>query len=143
MARDPSSPLKTLGLLAKEYGMRVKRTFLATLLVLTVCIFWSLQVGAYGLFTADPPASGQCTQCHTDWPGATHTLHQGLTGCATCHSFPDPVRPLACLNCHDGTATLNLHGGLQGPGDEYYCGYCHAGVDTERQSWGELKALFH
>jgi hypothetical protein len=123
--------------------MRIKQTILATILVLTICTFWSLQVGAYGLFTADPPASGQCSQCHTDFPGATHDVHTAAFNCSACHSFPNPVQTSTCIVCHDGSDTLNLHGGLQGPGDEYYCGYCHAGVDTETQSWGELKALFH
>jgi len=123
--------------------MRIKQMLPAILLVLTICTFWSLQVGAYSLFTADPPESSRCTQCHTDWPGATHDFHQGETSCSTCHSFPDPVQPMACLNCHDSGDVFDAHSPLEGPGDTNYCGYCHGGVGAETQSWGELKALFH
>ncbi len=121
--------------------MRIKRTLLATLLIVTACTFWSLQAGAYGVFTADPTDSGKCSQCHTDWPGATHTVHTAFS-CSLCHSGSDPVAPSSCLTCHDGADLLNLHSPLAGPGDAAYCGYCHAGVNTEDHSWGEMKALF-
>ena len=121
--------------------MRTKQTLLATLLVLTVCTFWSLQVGAYGVFHADPVDSGKCSQCHDDWPGATHTTHQSFS-CNLCHSGSDPVETSSCLTCHDGSDTMDLHTSFEGPGDAAYCGYCHAGVHTEDHSWGEMKALF-
>ena len=124
--------------------MRITRTLLALLCVLAVSVLWNLQVGAYGVFTADPPESSNCTQCHTDWPGATHTVHQAFS-CNNCHiPFGTPVAPSACTGCHDGaTAILTLHSPLEGPGDQSYCGYCHAGVGAESRNWGGVKALFH
>ena len=123
--------------------MRIKRMIMAVLCVVAVSILWSLQVGAYGVFTADPPESSNCSQCHTDWPGDTHTVHQAFS-CDNCHiPFGTPVAPSSCAGCHDGaTALLNLHSPLEGPGDQAYCGYCHAGVGAENLNWGETKALF-
>jgi len=117
------------------------RTVLASLLVLTVVALFGLQAGAYTLFTADPPESGRCTQCHDDWPGATHTFHQTFA-CSNCHINDDPVAPTACLNCHELVDIFDLHSPLEGPGDMNYCGYCHEGVSNETHSWGEMKALF-
>jgi hypothetical protein len=121
----------------------MKRTILAVVCVLAVSILWNLQVGAYGLFTADPPESSRCSQCHTDWPGATHTDHQSFS-CSTCHGdFSNPVASSSCSGCHNGAAALlDLHAPLEGPGDQSYCGYCHLGVDAESRNWGEVKSLF-
>jgi len=123
--------------------MRIKRTILGLLCVLTVAILWNLQVGAYGVFTADPPESSNCSQCHTDWPGATHSFHQSFA-CDNCHpDFITPVVSSSCTGCHNGASSiLNLHSSLEGPGDMRYCGYCHEGVGAESRNWGEVKALF-
>ena len=124
--------------------MRIKRTILALMCVLAVSILWNLQVGAYELFTAEPPESSNCSQCHTDWPGDTHTAHQDFS-CDNCHiPFGTPVATNSCTGCHDGaTAIQNLHSGFEGPGDQAYCGYCHEGVAAESRNWGGVKALFH
>ena len=123
--------------------MRVKRTILGLFCVLTVSLLWSLQAGAYNVFTADPPESSNCSQCHTDWPGTTHSVHQAFE-CSNCHISGEPVAPSSCAGCHGGAvAILTLHSPLEGPGDMNYCGYCHEGVGVERRNWGEIKALFH
>jgi len=124
--------------------MRIKRMLVAVVLLLAVTVLWNLQVGAYDVFTADPPPSSNCSQCHTDWPGATHTDHQAFD-CDSCHMrFGSPVEPSSCAGCHDGAESLlNLHSPFEGPGDMAYCGYCHDGVSSESRNWGEVKALFH
>lgn len=124
--------------------MRIRRMIPVLLLVLAVSLLWNLQVGAYGIFTAEPPESGNCSQCHTDWPGATHTMHQAFD-CDSCHiPFGSPVASSACAGCHDGEdAILELHSPFEGPADMAYCGYCHEGVSAESRNWGEVKALFH
>ena len=123
--------------------MRIRRTVIAVVSLLAISILWNPQVGAYGVFTAEPPESSNCSQCHTDWPGATYTVHQDFS-CNNCHiPFGTPVAPSSCASCHGGAETLlNLHSPLEGPGDQRYCGYCHAGVDNESQNWGEVKALY-
>lgn len=123
--------------------MRIKRTFLGLLCVLAVSFLWNLQVDAYDVFTATPPESANCSQCHTDWPGATHTFHRTFS-CDNCHiPFGTPVESNACSGCHDGEAAiLTLHSPLEGPGDQSYCGYCHESVGAESHNWGEIKALF-
>ena len=120
--------------------MRTKLTLTTMLLVLAIGALWSVQVGAYGVFTADPPEASNCSQCHTDWPGATHTVHQAFD-CSACHAN-DPVQTNSCAGCHDAGDLLDLHSPLEGLGDMAYCGYCHAGVGTEKRNLGEMKALF-
>lgn len=123
--------------------MKIMQTLLAVLLVLAICTIGSTKVGAYSTFLADPPASGHCSQCHDDWPGATHTFHQGFS-CTNCHSGSDPVAPSSCSGCHGGASAIqNLHSSFEAPGDGNYCGFCHEGVNAETHSWGEVKALFH
>jgi hypothetical protein len=123
--------------------MTIKRTMIGVAVLAATSILWTLQVGAYGVFTADPPESSNCSQCHTDWPGATHNIHQAFE-CNNCHiPFGSPVEPSACSACHVAADILTLHSPLEGPGDMAYCGYCHAGVDSESRNWGEVKALFH
>jgi hypothetical protein len=121
--------------------MRTRRTIFTTLLILSIGLLWSMQAGAYGLFTADPPESGNCSQCHTDWPGATHTVHMGFD-CGLCHVDEMPVPVSSCSGCHPAAGLLEAHSPLEGPGDMFYCGYCHDGVGNESRSWGELKDLF-
>nr|MEE4267353.1 hypothetical protein [Candidatus Krumholzibacteria bacterium] len=121
--------------------MRNKPKLMVALLVILVSSFLSLQVGAYGLFQATPPESGQCSQCHSDWPGATHTIHTGF-GCASCHVEELPVAVSSCATCHPAANLLTAHSPLEGPGDLAYCGYCHAGTGTEHFNMGEIKALF-
>lgn len=121
--------------------MRSRRTLTITLLILAVGVFWSLQAGAYGLFTADPAEAGNCSQCHTDWPGDTHTVHMSFS-CDNCHVDDAPVPVSSCSGCHPAGALLELHAPLVGPGDGQQCGVCHEGVANEAQSWSELKELF-
>jgi hypothetical protein len=117
--------------------------FIALVLLIGVSILWNLQVGAYDVFTADPPASSNCSQCHTDWPGATHDFHSGAFSCDNCHNpFGTPVATSSCSACHPAGGVLELHSPLEGPGDQAYCGYCHAGVNAEERNWGEVKSLF-
>lgn len=122
--------------------MRNKSKLMVALLVILVSSFLSLQAGAYGLFTATPPESGQCSQCHTDWPGATHSFHTAAFSCGSCHVDELPVAVSSCASCHPAGGLLTAHSPLEGPGDMAYCGYCHAGVDNERYNIGEIKALF-
>jgi hypothetical protein len=121
--------------------MRIKPTLKIAVLVLLTVSFYSLQAGAYNLFSADPPESANCSQCHTDWPGATHTVHQAFA-CSLCHTDDLPVAVNACSGCHVAENMLELHSPLEGPGDLNYCGYCHEGTDTDWRSLGDLKALF-
>jgi hypothetical protein len=120
--------------------MRTRRTITA-LLILSIGIFWGLQAGAYGLFTADPPESGNCSQCHSDWPGDAHTVHMSFD-CGLCHVDDAPVPVSSCNGCHDPAELLDLHSPLEGPGDQFFCGYCHEGVTAEAHDWSELKQLF-
>lgn len=122
--------------------MKFKRTMIGVV-VLVISMLWNLQVGAYSVFKADPPESSNCSQCHSDWPGATHTVHQAFD-CSSCHiPFGSPVETSTCSVCHNAADLLTLHSPLEGPGDQSYCGYCHAGVSSETRNWGEVKALFH
>ncbi len=123
--------------------MKFKRTMIGVVVLVAISILWNLEVGAYGVFTADPPESSNCSQCHSDWPGATHTVHQGLFDCSSCHiPFGSPVETSSCAGCHDAAGLLTQHSQLEGPGDLAYCGYCHSGVSSETRNWGEVKALF-
>lgn len=122
-------------------AMNIKRTILSLLVVVTISLLWAFQVGAYSLFTSDPPDAGRCSQCHTDWPGATHTVHTAFS-CSNCHIDDDPVAPSACSGCHPAADVLTAHGGVEAPGDARYCGYCHAGVSAENRTLDELKALY-
>ena len=119
--------------------MRIKRLVVIATLIVTVGLFWSLQAGAYQLFTAD---DGNCSQCHTTWPGeGEHSLHTGF-GCSICHFESDPVPSSSCSMCHGGAEViLQVHAGVQAPYGEY-CGYCHDAVGVECRSWTELKNIF-
>ena len=124
--------------------MKFKRTMVGVVVLVAISMLWNLQVGAYGVFKADPPESSNCSQCHSDWPGATHTFHSDAFNCNNCHiPFNTPVETSACAVCHDAADLLTLHSPLEGPGDQAYCGYCHEGVSSETRRWGEVKALFH
>lgn len=122
--------------------MRIKLTFKITLLVLVLGTLWSLQAGAYNLFTAEPPEASNCSQCHSDWPGATHSVHTAAFDCGVCHTDDLPVPVNACAGCHPAADLLTLHSPLEGPGDMNYCGYCHAGTDTYEGTLDHLKALY-
>ena len=124
--------------------MQIKRMMIAVVLLVAVTILWNRQVVAYNVFLADPPESSNCSQCHSDWPGATHTFHQAFA-CGSCHiPFGSPVETNTCSGCHNGAESLlTLHSPLEGPGDQAYCGYCHEGVGAESRNWGEVKVLFH
>ena len=123
--------------------MKFKQTMIGVVVIVAISVLWNLEVGAYGVFTADPVESGNCTQCHTDWPGATHDFHKDAFDCNSCHiPFGTPVAPSACAVCHDATELLTLHSPLEGPGDQAYCGNCHTGVNSDTRNWGEVKALF-
>lgn len=122
--------------------MRFKSTLMVALLILLAVSFFSLQVGAYGLFTAEPPESANCSQCHSDWPGTTHSVHTAAFDCGLCHTDDLPVAVNSCASCHDAADLLLLHSPLEGPGDQRYCGYCHAGTGTDERSLGNLKALY-
>lgn len=123
--------------------MNFKRTMVGVVCLVAISVLWNLEVGAYGVFTADPTDSGKCSQCHTDWPGAAHDFHKDTFSCNDCHiPFGTPVAPSACAVCHDSTDLPTLHSAFEGPGDEAYCGYCHEGVNAETRNWGEVKALF-
>lgn len=122
--------------------MKFSRTILGVAVVLTVCLLWTVQVGAYSLFTSDPPESANCSQCHSDWPGSTHSVHTALFDCNACHAASDPVAVVTCLTCHNAGDLMSTHSPVPGPGDMAYCGYCHAGVNSESRRLGEVKALF-
>ncbi len=123
--------------------MKFKRTMIGVLVLVAISIMWNVEAGAYGVFLADPVDSSNCSQCHTDWPGATHDFHSGAFSCGSCHiPFGTPVETSACAACHDAAPLLVLHSQLVGPGDMSYCGYCHDGVNAEPRKWGEVKALF-
>jgi len=118
--------------------MRIKRTILATLLVVTIGLFWSLQAGAYNLFSGD----NNCDQCHPTFTigGAQHSTHTAIYSCSTCHSV-EPIPSSTCLQCHDAPDIFESHGGLVDQ-EGYQCGYCHEGVPAEAHSWTELKNIF-
>jgi hypothetical protein len=121
--------------------MKRTRTILTGLLVIAFALLGTQQAAAYGLFSGDP---GFCTQCHSDWPEAGHTVHDAL-GCTACHVNGvgvDPVEVGTCAGCHPANGMFDLHSPLQGPGDGLYCGDCHAGVLAEPQSWSQLRELF-
>ena len=122
--------------------MNLKRMIPIAILVFSITMVWSLQVGAYGLYSADPPASGNCSQCHS-FPGANHDFHTGASiSCAACHGdFSAPVVTSNCAACHGAGEILDDHAGVQAPNGEY-CGYCHDGVGTESRSFTELKNIF-
>jgi hypothetical protein len=122
----------------KEDLMRIRRLIVVACLILTIGLLWSLQAGAYQLFSAD---NGRCSQCHTDWPGTTHSLHTGFD-CSACHFESDPVAVNSCTACHGGAeGILGAHADTEAPNGEY-CGYCHVGVGVENWSMTDLKELF-
>jgi len=121
--------------------MRIKLTLKIVLLVLAIGTFWSIQAGAYGLFTAEPAESGQCSQCHLDWPGETHSVHTSFS-CSLCHVDEEPVPSNACSGCHTASEVLELHSPLVGPGDQKYCGYCHQGTANDVRTLDQIKALY-
>ncbi|RKZ12091.1 hypothetical protein DRQ50_12495 [bacterium] len=128
--------------LTEEAIMKFKRLVLPAALVILVVSFWSFQAGAYNLFTVE---DGSCSQCHTDWPGTDHSFHSGAFDCSTCHDGSvgdNPVVTARCTACHSSEDLFNLHGGMLTPISDEYCGYCHPGVATERQSLTELRSVF-
>jgi len=119
--------------------MNAKRWMVAAVtLSLAAALLWSLQAGAYETFAG----ANACNQCHTDWPGATHTTHGAMPGvaCADCHAV-DPITPNECIACHDRTALFQGHGGLIDQ-DGYQCGFCHEGVGAQVRTWSGLKDDF-
>jgi RecJ-like exonuclease len=122
--------------------MNLKRMILVTTLIVSTVMLWTLQVGAYGLITGDPPESNLCSQCHT-FPGGNHDFHINAgIGCAACHGdFSAPVVTSACSACHGAGTILDAHSGIEAPNGEY-CGYCHEGVTNESHSFTELKNIF-
>lgn len=117
--------------------MNTKRTILILMAVAAVSLFGALQASGYVLFTE---VEGNCSQCHTTWPGAEHTIHTGFS-CALCHTDEEPVPVNACATCHDPSDLLALHGPFEAPNNQY-CGLCHEGVAAEDHSYSEIKALF-
>jgi hypothetical protein len=103
---------------------------------LAALLLWSVQATAYSTFSG----ANNCDQCHTDWTGATHTLHSDQFSCGTCHSV-DPVTPTQCIACHNIGDLFDLHGPLT-DGDGYQCGYCHEGVGARPRSWTGVKNDF-
>jgi len=121
--------------------MKLLRLVPVAILVVAVAMFWGLQADAYNVFTA---VDGNCSQCHTDWPGATHSVHSGAFACSTCHDGSpgdNPVLTTVCTACHDVDGLFQLHGGTEAPSGEY-CGDCHPGVGAEHHTWTELKNIF-
>ena len=121
--------------------MKFKRLVLPAVLVLLIVLFWSFQAGAYNQFTA---VDGNCSQCHTTWPGDQHTGHSGSFACSTCHDGSvgdNPVLTAVCTACHGSSGLFDLHGGTETPSGEY-CGYCHPGVATKQWSLTELRNIF-
>ena len=124
--------------------MKLKRMIPLTILVMTIVLAWSFQAGAYGVFESAPPEAGNCSQCHTDFPGATHSVHTAAFGCSECHvgsPGANPVLVSACAACHDAGDLFMLHGGIETPSGEY-CGFCHENVGAEHHTFTELKNIF-
>jgi hypothetical protein len=118
--------------------MSTRRTLLSALLIVALT---AATAGAYGLFTAEDV--DRCSQCHTDWPEAGHTVHDAF-GCTDCHVDgvgEGPVPVSSCAVCHPADGMLELHGPLEAPNNDY-CGYCHTSVDAESRSFSDLKQLF-
>lgn len=121
--------------------MRNKRMSVMITVIVAIGLLWIVQAGAYGLFTATPPEAGRCSQCHTDWPGATHTVHTAFD-CSACHADDAPVMVNACTACHGGAGgILDGHAEIEAPNGEY-CGYCHEGVGVESRTLTEVKGIF-
>jgi hypothetical protein len=121
----------------EEAAMLAKRMsiFLILMVAATVLLF-AMQAGAYEFFLGD----NNCNQCHTDWPGDTHTFHRNAYACSVCHA-EDPIPSSTCSGCHDANDLLTLHGPLV-DGEGYQCGYCHEGVGVELKTWSEMKHDF-
>jgi len=117
--------------------MRKSRILVSVLLVVAIGLFWSIQAGAYYLFSGE----NNCDQCHTDFPGDTHTFHidAGIS-CASCHEV-EPIPSSACSACHLVDDLLVLHAPLE---DQmgYQCSDCHESTGAESRSLTDLKKLF-